>query len=177
MGAWIEWAFIAAYSSDDREGTYNLDHGKRWINTNAFFARLHALNGNGFLATYCTWTMRDAFLSTPTTHYAAMDCHVSSASQWILCSGQNILQHILHPPPQDEKDHMLPKPQPWTLDVWRRWKAGFAAAGEEENLKQETRRLAKKSAALMETLEAVLVPEGEADGVEVPGTGLETNDS
>lgn len=148
-------AFIAAYSDMDREGTSNPEHGQRWINTSAFYAHMHALNG-GILSTFCTWTMRDAFESTPSTHYAAIDCHVSAAAQWILCSGQNIFQAIL-PPPEDE-DTMLKEREPWSLDAWRRWKAGFVAAAEgEENLQRATRELAKKSADLMETLEAAMM--------------------
>lgn len=60
--------------------------------------------------------------------------------------------------------------------VWRRWRVRFVAAEREENPQQEIRRLARKSAALMDTLEASLVPD--ADGAEeVPGIGLETHDS
>lgn len=121
----------------------------------AFYAHLHALNG-GMLSTLCTWTMGDAFLSTASTKYDALDCHISAAAQWILCTGQNIFSSILAPEEEDEES-LLGNRNLWTMDDWRRWKTGFAAAEREENLQQETRQLAKRSANLMEVLEATMV--------------------
>lgn len=100
--------------------------------------------------------MRHAFESTATTDYPAMDCHVSCAAQWILHSGQIIFREILVPF-EDKESSLLRKQQPWTLFSWGRWKQGFRDAEKEENLQQTTRQLAKRSADLMDTLEAVMV--------------------
>ncbi|KAI6093719.1 hypothetical protein F4821DRAFT_252717 [Hypoxylon rubiginosum] len=144
-----------AYSVHGSDEKWNVEDGKRWVNTMAFYAHLHALNG-GMLSTLCTWTMGDAFLSTASTKYDALDCHISAAAQWILCTGQNIFSSILAPEEEDEES-LLGNRNLWTMDDWRRWKTGFAAAEREENLQQETRQLAKRSANLMEVLEATMV--------------------
>lgn len=145
---------IAAFSTEDLGETSSPEDSQRWVNTAAFYAHMHALNG-GMLSTYCTWTMSDAFESTPSTNYIALDCHVSAAAQWILYSGQNILLAILAPPEEDES--ILGRREPWTIDGWRCWKAGFASAEQEDHLAQETRQLAQRSASLMDTLEAAMI--------------------
>ncbi|KAL0933996.1 uncharacterized protein CTRU02_210795 [Colletotrichum truncatum] len=142
-----------AFSTEDSEKSSSYEDGQRWVNTVAFYAHMHALNG-GMLSTYCDWVMRDAFLSTPSTEYAALDCHVSAAAQWILYTGQNILSNILAP--LEEQESLLGSKEPWTLDDWHRWRIGFETAEREEHLRQETRQLAKRSANLMKTLEAVM---------------------
>ncbi|RYP68883.1 hypothetical protein DL769_005400 [Monosporascus sp. CRB-8-3] len=107
----------AAFSDEDRGATSCPEHAQRWINTSRFYTHLHALNG-GMLSTYWTWTTRDAFESTPPTHYASLDCHVSAAAQWILYSGRTIL-----------RGHTVP--------LGRRWRR---SAGREGTL--DARRLA-----------------------------------
>ena len=59
-------------------------------------------------------------------------------------------------PFEDKEGSVLRSKQPWTLQSWRRWKTGFQNAEKDENLKQETRQLAKKSAILMDALEATM---------------------
>ncbi|KAK9418253.1 hypothetical protein SUNI508_08214 [Seiridium unicorne] len=152
----IRDAYNPAFSAQDSKETSSPEDGQRWVNTIAFYAHMHALNG-GMLSTYCTWTMHDAFESTPSTNYVALDCHISAATQWIIYSGQNILSAILVPPEKAESDSMLGHREPWTLNGWRRWKTGFAEAEREEHLQQETRQLAKRSASLMEALEAAMI--------------------
>ena len=147
--------FLAAYDGRSTSESATPEHGRRWVNTNAFYAHLHALDA-GLFSTYCTWAIRKAFESTPTTDYPAMDCHVSCAAQWILHSGQIIFREVLNPF-EDKKSTMFGAPQPWTLFSWGRWKQGFRDAEKEENLQQTTRQLAKRSADLMDTLEAVMV--------------------
>ncbi|KAI0123231.1 hypothetical protein BJ170DRAFT_103963 [Xylariales sp. AK1849] len=120
-----------AFSNQDLKETSSPEDGQRWVNTVAFYAHMHALNG-GMLSVYCTWAMRDAFESTPSTDYAALDCHISAAAQWILYSGQNILSATRAP--LEEEDGMLGYREPWTLDGWRHWKTGFAMAEREEHL-------------------------------------------
>ncbi|KAI0847289.1 hypothetical protein F5Y00DRAFT_120012 [Daldinia vernicosa] len=138
------------------------EDGRRWVNTVAFYAHMYALSGGTRFTTYCTWTMHDAFMSTASTKYDALDCHISAAAQWILCAGQNIFSAILIPP--EEEHSMVLSREPWTLGEWRRWKAGFAAAEAEENLQQETRQLAKRSIILMEALEATMISGRRATG-------------
>ncbi|KAK9771663.1 hypothetical protein SCAR479_11734 [Seiridium cardinale] len=152
----IRDVYNPAFSAQDSKETSSPEDGQRWVNTIAFYAHMHALNG-GMLSTYCTWTMRDAFESTPSTNYSALDCHISAAAQWIIYSGQNILSAILVTPEEAESDSMLGHREPWTLNGWRRWKAGFAEAEREEHLQQETRQLAKRSANLMEALEVAMI--------------------
>ncbi|KAI2780420.1 hypothetical protein F4815DRAFT_470237 [Daldinia loculata] len=144
-------AFEPQYSDADSTP----EDGRRWVNTVAFYAHMYALSGGTQFSTYCTWTMRDAFMSTPSTDYDALDCHISAAAQWILCTGQNIFSAILIPP--EEEHSWVISREPWTLDDWHRWKTGFAAAEGEEHLQQETRQLAKKSIILMEALEATMI--------------------
>ncbi|OTB12138.1 hypothetical protein K445DRAFT_25967 [Daldinia sp. EC12] len=153
----IETAEQIPHSAFDRYGGEDStsEDGSCWVNTIAFYSHLYALSGGTMLSTYCTWTMRDAFLTTACTNYAALDCHISAAAQWILNAGQPIFSAILVPP-DEEQDWVIAK-EPWTLFRWRRWKRGFAAAEVEENLMQETRQLAKRSIILMEALEASML--------------------
>ncbi|KAK6085189.1 hypothetical protein SCUP515_01007 [Seiridium cupressi] len=156
LGETIRDVYNPAFSAQDSNETSSPEDGQRWVNTIAFYAHMHAMNG-GMLSTYCTWTMGDAFESTPSTNYSALDCHISAAAQWIIYSGQNILSAILVPLEEAESDSMLGRREPWTLNGWRRWKTGFAEAEREEHLQQETRQLAKRSASLMEALEAAMI--------------------
>ncbi|KAI0104549.1 hypothetical protein F4814DRAFT_431017 [Daldinia grandis] len=144
-------AFEPQYSDEDSTP----EDGRRWVNIVAFYAHMHALSGGTRFSTYCTWSMRDAFLSTASTKYDALDCHISAAAQWILHTGQNIFSAILIPP--EEEHSWVISREPWTLDDWRRWKTGFAAAEGEEHLQQETRQLAKRSVILMEAFEAAMI--------------------
>ncbi|RYP26926.1 hypothetical protein DL766_006567 [Monosporascus sp. MC13-8B] len=137
---------LSATSDEDREAASNPEHAQRWIKMSALYDHMHALNG-GMLSTYCTWTMRDGFESAPPTHYAAPDCHVSATARWILYSGQTIPRAISVSPEDD--DSLLRGREPRTLDAWRRWKAGFTAAENEESLQHWTGQLAKNSATLM----------------------------
>ncbi|RYP12550.1 hypothetical protein DL765_007252 [Monosporascus sp. GIB2] len=75
---------------------------------------MRSIGGGGLLSTYCAWTVRDALESTPSTQYAAPDCHVSAAARGILCSGQAILREVLVP--SEDDDSLLGGPL--ALDAW-----------------------------------------------------------
>ncbi|KAK6956557.1 Xyloglucanase [Daldinia eschscholtzii] len=100
----------------------------------------------------CQVNLGDAFLSTACTNYAALNCDISAAAQWILNAGQHIFSAILVPP--DEEQGWVIAKERWTLFRWRHWKRKLAAAEIEENLMQETRQLAKRSIIPMGALEA-----------------------
>lgn len=141
--------YTAAYDREDLEATSSPEFARRWVNINAFYAQLHALDG-GTMSMFCTWAMRDTFGSTPSTDYEALDCLVPAAAQWIILGGQNILRETLLPP---EKGDTPSDKQSWTLASWHHWRDEFRKMSQESNLQTETRSTAKRAADLMEALE------------------------
>lgn len=139
----------AAYSNTDREATSNPEHGQRWmINTSAFYAHMHALDG-GMLSTYRTWTMRDAFEPTPA--YPLRRHGLPRTGRGAVA---RLFSRLSWFPRKARLAGMLEAREPWVTRRLAQAEGRICRCcyGEREgNLRQTTRQLAKKSADLMET--------------------------
>jgi hypothetical protein len=141
----------AAFSPYSQDATPFSERAPCWVNMNTLYANLHSLSG-GSLAYFGAWALREAFESTSATYFAALNCHISAAAQWIICSGQTIFRDILVPPEPDT----LPQrggDQTWTMESWRKWKSSFLNASIKVTLYEESRELARRAATIMDALE------------------------
>ncbi|KMQ45745.1 hypothetical protein HL42_3586 [Trichophyton rubrum] len=76
-------------SSDDKAPSS--EEAERWINQNAFAARLLNLNQVDW-SNFAVWSLRSALEEAPATAAESHKCAVAAAAQWMLYSGQYLLE-------------------------------------------------------------------------------------
>ncbi|EFE39615.1 conserved hypothetical protein [Trichophyton verrucosum HKI 0517] len=80
---------VAGPSSDDKAPTP--EEAERWINQNAFAARLLNLNQIDW-SNFAVWSLRSALEEAPVTAAESHKCDIAAAAQWMLYSGQYLLE-------------------------------------------------------------------------------------
>ncbi|KAK0474459.1 hypothetical protein EDD18DRAFT_1090718 [Armillaria luteobubalina] len=133
---------------------------ERWINLNAFVARLTAVRIDDF-ELYAIWQLRDA-LEEPVED-SSFDAKIPAAVQWILYCGELIYtskREYEHGPrvgdPARGGELWKGDKRGFCEERWRFWKSRFAELQHYEKLLPETRELAGKAVQVMESIEQKL---------------------
>jgi hypothetical protein len=140
-------------SQDEKENKRNLE---RWVNFNAFIARLNTTAARYFLA-QPIWLMRDALEQDQSAVKPALrDCNVMTAAQIIEYNGPMMLEQLNSAKELSEQDRRMFKggplfkgPSGYSAERWSFWIKRF---GEESSKvgSEEARKAALRAAKLMQ---------------------------
>lgn len=145
---------------DEEEDTERAPKCERWVNLNAFVARLTAARVYDFNL-YAIWQLRDA-LEEPIED-SSFDAKIPAAVQWILYCGELIYtskEEYEHGPrvgdPARGGELWKGEKRGFCEERWCFWKSRFAELQHYEKLLPETRELAGKAVQVMESIEQKL---------------------
>jgi hypothetical protein len=139
------------------------DNFSAWVNFHSFVAKVEAQVWPGQASpTVAIWAMRDAF-EQEEKYYSSSgehEAYVLAAAQYVLCKGQDLIEHVLYPGDVSSLDEQHRAPGPRYSGTphldrarWRYWREGFAAEVGRATAPDEVKTVAAKVVKLMDALE------------------------